>query len=1301
MTELDTFPQRLHIWQHNRNAINQVIRCVEDGRYCALLGPRFSGKTELLNFVKEVLAQDPTWVCVYLNLQDVEASTLTRFFASLTEVTAQRISELTGCKLVIPVPEAANNLTFRTFLREGVTGLKRDLVLMVDHLEAVPNDLIQILLTSLRAAYMEQQPDEYRLVAVVSGALSLATLTVGESSPFRGIAHRVFVGDLTDDESEALITEHITADGVKASPVARAWLLRASRGDPHLIVRICQRCMQIAGQNPSHQLRVSTVKRVMSEFIRDEALHYGPLQEAVRLIEDDPDLLRCIVLLLERRVVPKRELPLPLSPDLDPLYLTGMVRKVLKEDSYQLRNEIYRQFLTEYFHPGRVGHLLTMAGRWDSAIDYLEASIEAGNDQYRSGLLAATINSMYASEEVERAAAYLIRGLSTAFDIEKVRIWYVSPDGNIRRSVGQQGLTDDNQATPTYDDQLEARVYREARPLRGQEGHNYVKRALPLLIPGRKPVGIVTIFDRLDHDELAGQRERDLQMMGYLNQAARAFQELNERQYQREQEQRRLELAETLREISTVIGGSLDLEKVLTLILEQMGRVLPFDTASIQLLTPGRNALKIIAYKGVDDPSSAETRTFPLEDIYPNVRVWRCKKPLRYSDVRGVFPQFTDPKYQTTRIRAWLGAPLLVRDEAIGVITLDSFTADFYTSEHEHLAMIFASQAAVAIENARLFEETKRRAADLETLAEVAEEISATITGHPPKVLELVLRGACRLTGADCSVIYPFLPGKLVYDKANIATFGLLHPELFAPKDKHRLEDTSLARSIVDRNIRVVHNVMADPDRGLPHAPFIQRESIRAFVGISLRAGNEPLGVLFVNFRQPHEFTGEELETIGRFANQTAFAILNARLYRRAYDDLQQHVAELETIQDIDDAITSTLDLHEILEMILDRTLQLTGATCGYVQLVSDDAQELVLAIVRGTPSVSIGDRLRLGQGVTGMAAQQGRTYRISDLLSPEWAHLYRAYIPGMRSQLAVPMRFEGQVVGVINIESADVNAFSQDNERLLEGLAKQAAIAIRNAKRYEELEKTKDYLLASQVVAWLGLFGADWQHTINQKTFSIGNYANGLRRWLTRQEVPPDIINEVFQALERIEKVAESIRSVQFTSQVPPQMPGEINGQTLIDQELPDMVDRWGSSREDVDKILNLNCPGVRVAIAPQWLKVAMEKLINNALKAMPSGGRLTVATRLRGDTVHIILKDTGHGIPDSVRAYFLKQVVPRDKEGVGTGMGAMIARFVALSHGGELNLVRSRPNEGTELLMKLPVATDKNEGPDNDGDE
>jgi hypothetical protein len=521
------------IARYNGDAISQIIQCVHEGTYCAVLGPRLSGKTELLHFVERTLAQSLGWTCVYIDLYSIQASTLQGFFADLIRLMAERVHELVGLDLATPEAGTASSAIFRGFLSDLVDALERDLVLIIEHLEAIPTDLVQALLTSLRAAFMDQQTHEYRVVVVVSGALSLATLTVGESSPFRGIARRVFVGDLTEEQTEALVAEELAAEGISLTERARRRLVRATHGDPYLIRQLCQRGVDLARTTSPPRLRGRNVKELVREFLRDDVYEYAPLQEAVRLIEEDPDLLHCILLLLSHGTVPKSELHLPLSPDVDPLYLTGVVEQVYS-DNYRIQNLIYHRFLGQHFQPGRVGYLLAMAGRWDSAIDYLEAGIKAGSEQSRLDLLPATINSIYASEDVPHAARFLTRGLSAAFSVAEARVWYAPPQEDHLRLVGHLGPRPDaslwaSPEMPITADRIEARAYRQARALRGPEGGRHVWRAIPLLIPGRKPLGVVTLCDDLLDDRFSRQRERDLQLGGYLSQAARAIQAVSTR----------------------------------------------------------------------------------------------------------------------------------------------------------------------------------------------------------------------------------------------------------------------------------------------------------------------------------------------------------------------------------------------------------------------------------------------------------------------------------------------------------------------------------------------------------------------------------------------------------------------------------------------------------------------------------------------------------------------------------------------------------------------------------------------------
>ncbi len=516
--------------RYHREAIEQIAHCVEERVYCALLGPRLCGKTLLLHYIQEQLARLLGWTCIYVNLQELRATTQQAFFSDLIRLTTQRLAEASGQSLSIPEDELASSAVFRALLTDSLVNLQRDLVLIIDPLEAIPTDLVQALLTSLRAAYMEQQTLDNQLTVVVSGALSLATLAVGESSPFRGIARRVFVGDLSHADSLNLILELLAEQGVRATPQALERLLQVTSGDIYLMRKICQSCAELALSRPDRQIRTRDVSFIVNRFLRSEVFEYAPLVEAIRMIEDDPDLLQCILMLLEQGAVPRSALPLPLSPDLETVYLTGVVdvEERVNGDFYRLQNLIYARFLAQHFTPGRVGHLLAMAGRWDSAIDFLEASIQQGNRQSRADLLSATINSIYAAQDLAQAVHFLRRGLSAAFGVRQAQIWHCPPQENHLRLINPSPANLNGELSSSLQialsaDRLEARAYRQRVTLRGHEAEQQVIRAIPLLVPGQKPFGVVTILEEFAQDLFLEPRERDLLLVGFLNQAARAL----------------------------------------------------------------------------------------------------------------------------------------------------------------------------------------------------------------------------------------------------------------------------------------------------------------------------------------------------------------------------------------------------------------------------------------------------------------------------------------------------------------------------------------------------------------------------------------------------------------------------------------------------------------------------------------------------------------------------------------------------------------------------------------------------------
>lgn len=1259
------------VLEHNRQVIEQMLATIIDRRYCVLIGPRFSGKTVLLRAMVRQLADEPTCVCVYISLDVVEKITQSAFFTALADQIFSQVQAYSD--QLLPNVVVPGGLKFRLFLQNVLFALDRDLVLMIDHLEAAPSDLLSTLLTTLRSLKMEARDEGRQVIAVVAGALNLATITIGEASPFRGIAVPIPIGDLDEQQSAALLAHEMARLGLTITPDASAALLQATVGDAHLIRTLSRQCAELLQGQPRSPLNADHVGMVVQQFIREEAKRYHPLREATRIVEEELDLLECVRRLLEMSIVPRQQLPLQLAPDLDALYLTGLVRR-LPEQRYQLRNEIYRAFLMQHFNLERVGHLLALAGRWEEALNLLALHVASDQD-LKVALLEISINAMYAADDNRRAVYFLLYALDAVFGIQHADVWLhdardqalilVNPSeaGSSARLPSRMLLLDRQN--------LEVRVYLDAYQEQAEE-ESGLKRVIQLRAPGRYPIGVLTLkgMDG-EHQQFLDQRDRELHLIGYLKQAARALQEVNTR----------YEQSETLREIANIIGLPLRMSEVLSQILSQIKRVIPFDTASIQLLESD-GTLKIIAAKDFRDPASVEGLVFPIDEQFPNVLVCQFKEPLRYGRVRELFPQFGDARYQVLHIQSWLGVPLLVGSEIKGVITFDNSACDIYTLDHETLAVAIATQAAVAIQRAQIFE---RKLAEEKLLQEIAQMTSTV--DDLPATWQQILKGAMSLTHAEFGNIS-------LVDEAHGIISNVTEVDLpGAWRGTEQLVEAQGIQSWVAANrISALIRDVNDPKwRGIYHQG---REDTLSELAVPIIRSRSDQIVGIINLESPRANAFDEVdqELLEKLALQADLAVHNAQQYQaiqesaqRQEELLRRQVALLSAGQTIGQA---GLEINAVLQAILDQAVEVTEATFGSLQLIEDDA----LVFVAAWPAERLDSVLQQigrmpldGPGITVRAVRESRALLIPDVNRDP------GFVDGTgktRSELAVVLKDNDRAFGVLNVEHHEPGGLDGNDHQLLIGLANLAMVALKNAAQYKELEKAKDHLFASEAVAWMGLFGADWQHSISQKISSITFYTNGLRRWLSGQHIPAKAAENVLEGLNGINEVVQSIRNVPLTNQVPEEMPNEGWSQTMLDRELEQIIKHWCDESDRVSVAFDLCCPDMAVNIPPQWLKIAMEKLINNALKAMPQRGELHVTTRIVGEFAHISIRDTGQGIPKHVRPHFLKRAIRRSVGEPGSGMGSLIARFIVRSHGGDLVLIDSREDYGTELLMTLPVA-------------
>ena len=173
-----------------------------------------------------------------------------------------------------------------------------------------------------------------------------------------------------------------------------------------------------------------------------------------------------------------------------------------------------------------------------------------------------------------------------------------------------------------------------------------------------------------------------------------------------EHAQNKARTSETLRKASAVVSGTLEMESAVAHILEQLNRVIPYDSASIQLLDG--NELVIVGGRGWENSEDVMNVRFAIPGDNPNSVVIDTKKPYLLTDVRNKHKTFNQPPHD--HIRSWLGVPLLVQDRGIGLLSIDSAEEDRFTNDDIELAETFANQVSITLENARIFKETRNQA---------------------------------------------------------------------------------------------------------------------------------------------------------------------------------------------------------------------------------------------------------------------------------------------------------------------------------------------------------------------------------------------------------------------------------------------------------------------------------------------------------------------------------------------------------------------------------------------------------------
>lgn len=765
--------------------------------------------------------------------------------------------------------------------------------------------------------------------------------------------------------------------------------------------------------------------------------------------------------------------------------------------------------------------------------------------------------------------------------------------------------------------------------------------------------------------------------------------EITERKRAEEAERDQRALAEALRDTAAALNSTLEFDQVLDRILANVGRVVPHDAANIMLLDAGQGVARISRSHGyIERGADVDAWRFPVVDFVGLRTMAETGRALIIPDTHADPGWLRQPG--TDWQRSYIGAPIQVKGQTFGFMNLDSATPGFFTPLRADSLQAFADQAAIAIENARLYQQAVREADRRATLYQATQAIGASVDRE--QIAQAIHQAAAQVMPVEAVVI-----GLLVEGGKEVENIYLYDASQRWPGTRYPLGPGLTSYIITTGQTLRTDNIsgeqMMQKTGGIDFG--VVADKPLAAIGVPLRLGGQVIGMLSVQSYTPSHYTSEDQELLEMLAAYGATALENARLF----EETRRRAEQMATVNRIGMVITSGLDMDHVLRALYEQYRQVVEIDSLHVALYDAETSRIHFPVFRDLEQYVFVDSrdIRTQPGLTGYVIQNRQTLYLPDLHDPETIAAYQVIRPtglDTRSYVGVPLVVSYTVIGVLSIQSCRPNAYSPDQIRLLETIATQASIAIENARLYaearrhvEELEQQAMQLQArnEELDAFAHTVAHDLKNPVSLVTTSADLLAD--EQFDMDEQERLQCASTIARAGRKMDNI---IQELLLLSQL---RKADVEKQPLdmahIVQEARQRLAQM-SAVYQAEITLPASAWPVTLGYGP-WIEEVWVNYLSNAIKYGGKPPRIELGVETLPDgIVRFWIRDSGPGISPEAQARLFTPFMRLDQvHARGHGLGLSIVRRIVEKLGGQVGL-ESTAGQGSLFYFTLPAAPD-----------